>query len=591
MSGLSKSSGGGLGGTPNKFGESKVASYPDGFAEGSLGWGNLSRVVINPLAVGWFDQYPTAPISQALRPGALNYNQPFIEQFADFYFGDNEVSVIKDLYVDLADLGEDVNIEESQLGRALIETLKTAGVTWRYETRVGINPFEAIELPDLKLEGLAQWGSYFGMPVLQRFRIYKDASGKERCVWFSPMLAATRAFEHITEREYVDDQGNVQLAKIDQSDLAQGALTFGEWSSEIFIPILATGLFYLAETPFPSAIFGMGRGIAYPDMSEQERPRPVMFHERRHDIVGVFDESGGQFQTTATMLPNVISMGWTFDSKDPAVIQKILETVTDGLNRITSFLEDGFLNYFEDGSFDATLLSASSFSKTQLGESWGDGLSRWIPAARIGLVLHNFNTHSQNAYELKASGDLDTARKWFEVVALDGAGMFLPNCINSLVFGWLIPEERWDLVDRLLDAAWRLNYGRESFNALSNWGIAKYRQGLIDEAIEKFEAALADSEGNTEAEVCHYLAKIHTERGEGAKAAEYEKRCAEAGGYTSEPGRMRFSTPSSTGLTKSSGKGLGDSSPAATLAKFCSDCGHKFESDSARFCTECGTAR
>jgi hypothetical protein len=169
--------------------------------------------------------------------------------------------------------------------------------------------------------------------------------------------------------------------------------------------------------------------------------------------------------------------------------------------------------------------------------------------------------------------------------------MFLPNCINSLVFGWLIPEQRWDLVDRLLDAAWRLNYGRESFNALSNWGIAKYRQGLIDEAIEKFEAALADPEGNTEAEACHYLAKIHTERGEGAKAAEYEKRCAEAGGYTSEPGRMQSPTPSSTGLTKSSGKGLGDSSPAVTLAKFCSDCGHKFESDSARFCTECGTAR
>ncbi len=591
MSGLSKSSSGGLGPGPKAFGESKVANYPEGFAEGSLGWGNLSRKIINPLAVGWFDAYPSAPISQALRPGALNYKEPFIDEFAPFYFGENEVSVIKDLYVDPADFGEDVNIDESELGRALIQTLDSAGVTWRYETRVAISPFEAIDLPTLKTEGLAQWGNYFGMPVLQRFRIYRDASGKERCVWFTPVLAATRPFEHIAEREYIDDRGNVQVAKIDKADLDAGALTFGEWSSEIFIPILATGLFYLAETPFPSAIFGMGRGIAYSDVPEQDRPRPVMFHERHRDIVGVFDDQGGQFLTTATMLPNVISMGWVFDSKDPAVIQKILETITDGLNRISSFLDDGFLNYIEDGTFDATVLSASCFSQSQVEGSWGDGYSRWIPASRIGVFLHNFNTHAQNAFALRDEGNYAEAQDWFQAICLDGAGMFLPNSINSYVFGWLIPEKQWGLIDRLLDVAWRLNYGRESFNALSNWGIAKYLQGLPDEAIEKFEAALADPDGHTEAEACHYLAKIYTERGDLAKAAEYEQRCAAAGGYTSVPGGKQLAVDTPVGLTKGSGKGLGESSVATTLAKFCSECGNRFELESARFCTECGNAR
>ncbi len=591
MSGLSKSSSGGLGGAPKKFGESKVANYPDGFAEDSLGWANLSRKIINPLAVGWFEQYPTARVSESLRPGALNYKEPFVEQFADFYFGEDEVSVIKDLYVEPGDLGEEVNIDESELGRALIQTLDAAGITWRYDTRVAISPFEAFDLPDLRTEGLAQWASYFGMPVMQRFRIYRDANGLERCVWFTPVLAATRDFEHVTEREYFDEQGNVKVAKIDQADLSQGALTFGEWSSEIFIPVLATGLFYLAETPCPSSMFGMGRDIAYPDVPKEDLPRPIIFHERHRDIVGVFAEERGQFMTTATMLPNVISMGWSFDTKDPAAIQKILETITDGLVRIASYLEDGYLNYSEDGHFDHTVLSASCFSLTEVGSSIGKGMSRWVPASRIGLVLNQSNVQAQEAYALDGVREYDSARKLFESVSLDGAGMFLPNCINSLVFGWLIPEKNWELIDRLLDLAYRLGYGRESYNAASNWGVSMYFQGRHDEAIEKFEAALEDPDGNTEDEACFYLAKIYAERGDLAKAKNFEKRCEAAGGYHATLGLDTAPKSSAAGLTKSSGGGLGGAISTESLAKFCTSCGTKFALDSARFCTECGAAR
>ena len=395
---FSKSSSGGLGGGPKKFGESRVATYPDGFVEGSLGWGNLSKKIINQLAVYWFDEYPTGKISESLRPGALEYKEPLLDQFASFYFGENEVSVLKDLTKNLSDFGEEVDIEDSELGRALLNILKNAEINWRYQTRFAISPFEAVDLPDLKVEGAADWHSYFDMPVLQRFRIYRNSAGEETCIWLAPALAATRPFEHISEREYLDADGEVQVAAIPQAELDNGALTFGEWSTEIFLPVLATGLFYLAETPFPSSFLPMSRGMAFGDMAEQDRPRPFMLNERHQDIIGVFGEQDGQYLTTATMLPNVVSLGWSFSTTDPDALLKILEKVTTGLVRIASFLEDGFLNYYEDGTFDNTVLSANTFSQTQVGNSWADALSRWIPAARIGVFLNDFNVLASEAY-------------------------------------------------------------------------------------------------------------------------------------------------------------------------------------------------
>lgn len=590
VGGFSKSSGGGLGGGPKKLGETTVATYPDGFVEGSLGWGNLSRKIINPLAISWFGEYPTGKISDSLRPGALEYKEPLIDRFASFYFGEDEFSMIKDLTKNLSDFGEEVDVEDSELGRALLNLLKNAGINWRYQTRVAISPFEAVDLPDLKVEGIADWNSYFDMPVIQRFKIYRNSAGEETCVWLTPALAATRPFEHITEREYLDADGNVQVAVIPQAELDKGALTFGEWSTEIFLPVLATGLFYLAETPFPSSFLGLSRAMAYGDMAEQDRPRPFILNERHQDIVGVFGEQNGQYLTTATMLPNVVSLGWSFTSKDPDTLLKIIEKVSTGLVRIASFLEDGYLNYYEDGTFDNTVLSANTFSQTQVGKSWADALSRWIPAARIGLFLNEFNNLASEAFEADRSGDSPSAREMFEAISFDGAGMFLPNCINTLVFSWLISEKEWDLIDRLLDTAWRLNYGRESFNALSNWGVAKYHQGKLEEAIEKFTSALADPGGDTEAEACHYLSRIYRDLGDEAKSLEFQARCDAAGGYSSVPG-AQDSQASDTPFSKASSQGFGATESSESLPKFCSNCGNKFEIGAAKFCGNCGTAR
>jgi len=56
------------------------------------------------------------------------------------------------------------------------------------------------------------------------------------------------------------------------------------------------------------------------------------------------------------------------------------------------------------------------------------------------------------------------------------------SSINSLCFGWLIPEEDFDTADLLLAKAVNLNVGYESLNALSNLSLLRVRQGRYAEA-------------------------------------------------------------------------------------------------------------
>jgi hypothetical protein len=166
--------------------------------------------------------------------------------------------------------------------------------------------------------------------------------------------------------------------------------------------------------------------------------------------------------------------------------------------------------------------------------------------------------------------------------------MFVPNCINSLVFGWLLGEEKWDLTDSLLEGAYLMKMGEQSINALSNWGISLYMRGLLEQAKEKFESVLASEDKDAENEASYYLSRIAKDQGTEALAAEFEQRCARAGGYSSVPGKKVESADSTNPLSKSSSSG--SEAPSFT-ASFCASCGTKFELATARFCTSCGSPR
>lgn len=608
------------------FGQSRTLVTPEGLSEGSISWESVARSAVAFQAAAWFEQYKPCHTREALPSGALDADSTMSQFFgtlAPFLDGKDSPLMIPGLEISTSDLGEEVDLTESELGKAIIATLKNAGVTWKFETLLPISHTESVELPNDRTTGVSQWGTYFGMPMEQMFRVFRNDKGEETCLWSSNMLAATRPFEHLTSREIrASDTGELMVATISQDAVDKGALTFGQWSTKIFIPQFATRLFFMAETPFPSnVLMTFGRDIAFgDDVAPENYPRPVLINKQQSYARGAFSEEQGNFLASGTIMPHVVEMGWTFSTTDQTQLQKILEVITTGLTRIATILEDGYLNYRTDDfsfPFDDVLLSATKFDVESVPSEQPLGLSYWVPVVRLGILLNETNSRIHKAVGLD---DVDE-QYW---VSLIGAGAYVPNAINSLVYGTLIPEQEWFTIDRLLDASVRMDVKDESTNSLSNWGIAKFKEGLVYEAIEKFELALARPDKYAEDEASYWLAEIWGQQGDSAKAEAFRERCKAAGGY--EPGAglipvggqsappvqagggLSKSSANGNGLSKSSGGGLGgggglgtQSSPASpttsapessgNLAAFCGQCGTKFENDTAKFCGNCGSPR
>ena len=607
---------------PNKIGSSRKLVTPEGFTEGSISWNQALLVALDSAADDWFSDLSPAPIGDVLQRGALDadeYMAPYLDDFAPFYSGEDAPLAIPGLEISLEELGEQINLTEGTLGPAIIETLESSGVAWRFEDRLPISHFESVEFPGSQLEGTSQWATFFGMPLEQTFRVFRNAKGEEVCLWSSKMLAATRPFEHLTTREVTDvSDGETYIAEIKPESIAKGALTFGEWSTKFFIPLFAKRLFFMAETPFPSTpIVRFSRQLPFgEEVAAENLPRPVILNSRQEYARGVFDEAPDGFLTSGTIMPNVIEMGWTFSTSNQDEIRKILEVATEGLKRIASILEDGYLNHRTPESnfpYDLALLSASNFDADYVQGGTSLGLSQWVPVVRLGFLLNETNLR---LHEAVGRANVDE-QIW---IAYNGAGGYVPNAINSLVFSTLIEAEAWATVDRLLDAAVRMEVGDESTNSMCNWGIAKFKQGLVDVAIEKFELALARPDKYSEGEASYWLAEIWEQQGDLTKAQAFRERCRAAGGYVpgagfspsggpSTPpaqsgGGLTKSSDGGTGLSKSSGGGLGGGvglgggglgspapAPAGTLAAFCGQCGTKFETDTAKFCGNCGSGR
>jgi hypothetical protein len=559
-----------------KFGDSKTLVTPEGLTEGSISWKQLSLTAVDGVANTWFAEYDLKPITQCLPPGAVDADehvQNFARDFANYLVSEDQPLSIPGLEIDPDDLGEQIDITDGTLGPAIVAALESAGLIWRYETMFPISHAESVELPDDKTLGLSQWQTYFGVPFEQMFRIYRNAEGKETCLWSSKVLAATRPFEHITTRQlYVQSEDETYVAEISPEAIAKGALTFGQWSTKLFIPAVAKRLFFLAETPFPSTvIMSFSRDIAFgEEVAKENYPRPVLVSTPQTHARAAFDfQDGGGFLASGTIMPHVVEMGWTFDTTNQAEIIKILTVITEGLTRINSILEDGYLNYRTDDypyPYDDVLLSAAKFDASYIQGEDALAMSIWVPVPRLGILLNETNVRSGVAV-----GQNNVDEQYW--VSLNGAGMFVPNAINSLVYSTLIEEQEWFTIDRLLDASVRMNVKDESTNSLANWGIAKFKEGLVDEAIEKFELALARPDKYSEGEASYWLAEIWEQRGDAAEAQAFRDRCKAAGGYVpgagfspsggpSTPpvqtgGGLSKSSDGGTGLSKSSGGGLG----------------------------------
>jgi tetratricopeptide (TPR) repeat protein len=589
-------------GGSSSYGASRVPNIPDGYSEDALRWSQISRTLNEGLADAWFEAYNPVPILESVPPEAALDPKKYFDLFASFLFEEDRMKVVPSFKKEFSDFGEIQKLDNSPLGQALIASLEKLGVSWYYETTYPVDEKTVVELLDLHEEGIAQWGTYFGMPVQQRFRVYKNSQGVETIVWFSNVLAATREFEHIRTRTFEMDD-TVYVSEIEEEEVQNGALTFGQWSTEFFIPSLAKKLFYLAETDFPSNIMAFPRSSAYRDLDETKFPHPFVVNERRASAQGSYDSNLGSLLASSTIFPNVISMGWAFSASDHESISIILTRITDALVKINSYLEDGYLNFNdpdEPYQFDRVVLSASTFDVASDQQRSAMGLSRWIPVVRVGFLLNETNVRGSAVFEGPSAREDQHLRAEFAWLSNDGAGAFVSNAINSYVYVWLLPDNRWDEVDRLLDAAVRLEVKNQSTNALSNWGISYHLRGDDNKAIELFEKALSREDGYAEAEASFFLALIWDSRGDTSRADSFRTRCEAAGGYSLPAFMSGEVTAPSSGLTKSNpqdklaapSSGLTKSNAQdKPTASFCTNCGSQFARATARFCAECGTAR
>lgn len=602
-----------LGDAREMLGTSKELKQPEEFAAGSLSWNTAARAVTDGLADSWFEDYKPAPASKVLPKNAF-FNQDAAKDLVAYsFFGEEETKLLPDLTVTPESLGELISLEESALGRTLIEVLNKNGISWFYKTRYAIDHFRNIELEEAKDEGLAHWPTYFDMPIVQSFRVYRDSKGKETIYWSAPMLVSTREFTGMRHFSF----GGIDYS-ISDEEVSKGTLPYGEWSTKLFIPAFFKRLFFLSETPFPSQIFSMSREIAFKDVPKSSLPKPAIMHWKKHFVQGAYSKNAEGIQLSGTIMPDVIEAGWLFSTDVPEELETILGVVSNGLIKFATYLEDGYLNFKTIDypyPFDNGLLSGAIFDERFIPGVSALGRSQWIPAVRIGILLNETNELTENFYA-NPRHDSPEFRSQAELIVFDGAGAYVPSMTNTLTYSWLLKEQNWDLIDQVQEAAVALAVENETANALSNWGIAKYLQGKTDEALELFSKALEDSENRAEDEATFYLAKIFAERGELAKAEEFKQRCINAGGYETFDGSERLvgltqggpkppqlnvdepqpPTPApSVGLPKKSGGGLGLGTPVDTpttgQAKFCSSCGSAFGSPNEKFCGQCGAKR
>ena len=515
-----------------KYGVRSTFLNPEGMSEEARRWVTLSREITASLAEDWFADLGPRSIIEDILPRTVNDTLfHLLTPFGDKENNDPALvqKIIPGLSVEESDFGSAVKITESKLGTSVIEALESTGIQWEFETSNSPNESTVVENP---FKIVALFESAFQLLVLQSFEVY-EKQGNEIGYWSAPQLLSTRAVEHITELDWqIGDDGRVITALGGEPDVKTGELTFGEWSTQIYIPKLAQSLFYLAETPFPSGMFSLTRSLGFGNLENSKLPHPRLRMRRDQVVLGPINNHNKRDEVSAAVYPIVIDFGWEFTNTETSEIETLLPVFTEGLVAISTYLEDGFLNHVDPNdsfSWDWSMLaSCVTSSQYEEGETHY-GHAFWIPATFAGAVAAD----SMDLYERleNASGE---EHLWLaQTLALDGVFYGAASAINTFVFSYLKEdfEEYESLCDFLLDQAVRLNIPNESTNALSNWGIVKFEVGNYDEAQEKFELALERADQYAEAEASFYLAKIHAANGNKELADLYNSRCQAAGGY------------------------------------------------------------
>ncbi len=132
------------------------------------------------------------------------------------------------------------------------------------------------------------------------------------------------------------------------------------------------------------------------------------------------------------------------------------------------------------------------------------------------------------AFTAQQLGSLEETRTWLE----KGVEAGDQNCQNSLIWSYLIPEQKWADIDAHLERARANDAGQTTTGVIANAAISLYKRGKPDDAIKLFKVALERPDKSANHEAFWWMSKIFGEKNEVALSEDYYKLCQQAGGYT-----------------------------------------------------------
>lgn len=137
------------------------------------------------------------------------------------------------------------------------------------------------------------------------------------------------------------------------------------------------------------------------------------------------------------------------------------------------------------------------------------------------------------AYYYLRLDDYEQAMIWINICLESDTPNHLANvnAINTLIYGFLIPEKQWDKIEHFVNIAIEQNVPEQTTNAISNGAIALYLQGKVTESIEQFIVALNREDRFAESEASWWLSEIYKKEGNKDLHKEYKTRSKKAGGY------------------------------------------------------------
>lgn len=579
----------------------KPLEASNGYAAEAFSWGNLALDLVGANSTAWFGGlHPVTPREAIARRG-WSVSHPLAATVMPYFFGDDPELLLPDLLVDPDELGESVPINASPLGNKLIGVLDELGVHWEFETVQVTGPDDenpgAILRVDVnhQLEGVGRWSNGFNTPIIESFRIYRQSDGSEQILWFTDVLAASRAYSHMIGREVApaDDEGSyVWVTPPEEGELPQGL-----FAEQLAIPRVAKRAFFLAETPTPSTqILGLSRAVAYPEVDEQSYPKPTVFYERDSFTQGVTNND----TYMGSLFPTVVKMGWRIGDVSAEQLRTIIPVITDGLTKLSTIFEDGYRNFNRadfPAYFDLLLDSAAVLRYNYSPEVSAAGYSRWIPVSLVGMKVQETVELATAGLEYDEIGNDLEAESALRRVAADGVGIMVSNITNTLAFSYMLPQGEYAYAAQLLDSASRLPAGYQADNAYSNRGIAHYLLEEFDDA-ERIFRELLELPGNPcAAEANYYLAQICEATGRASEAANFRRDCEAAGGYVPFDAETAV-TEAETAVTDATPPNADAPAPApapaaAPVAKpqanFCSQCGSPRANAEALFCVNCGS--